>query len=54
MKDGKPIGDLPNMGTKDHSTCYEPTMKCASNLDELHDEFKQYKLLRKKDEHQSN
>ena len=28
----------------------EPTAKCASNLDELHAEYKQYKLLRKKDE----
>lgn len=54
MKEGKPISELPNMGTKDRSTCYEPNTPCAKNLKEMYEEFKQYKLLRKKDERESN
>ena len=38
------------MGTKNTNAQVEPTVPCASNLDELHSEYKQYKLLRKKEE----
>lgn len=38
------------MGTKNSNTTVEPTTACASSVDELHNEYKQYKLLRKKDE----
>lgn len=54
MKDGKPIGESPYMGTADRAVSYEPNTPCARNLKELHEEFKQYRLLRKKDEMQSN
>ena len=51
---GKPndgtIFSLPNMGTKTTNNMTQPTAPCAKNLDELHNEYKQYKLLRKKDE----
>ena len=49
----KPDGTIftvPNMGTKNMSQTVSPTVPCASNLDELHNEYKQYKILRKKDE----
>ena len=29
IKEGKPIGDLPYMGTQDRSTSYEPNTPCA-------------------------
>lgn len=38
------------MGTKNTNVVTPPTAKPASNVDELHTEYKQYKLLRKKDE----
>ena len=41
---------MPNMGTKNTNVISSPTVKCAATVDELHNEYKQYKLLRKKDE----
>lgn len=38
------------MGTRNTNAVTPPTAKPASNVDELHAEYKQYKLLRKKDE----
>ena len=42
------------MSTQDKSVIVGPTVKCASSLSELVEEYKAYKLLRKKDEMQSN
>lgn len=44
------IFTIPNMGTKNTNENVAPTVPCASNLDELHNECKQYKFLRKQDE----
>ena len=45
--------DQPYLGTKDETVAKTPSATCATNLDQLHEEYKQYKLLRRKDEMQS-
>lgn len=52
--DGKPLGSLPNFGTVDTNRPLKPTVKSASNLKELYEEFKLYRKLRKQDELASN
>lgn len=42
------------MGTVDPSKNAEPKVKCAQTVEELHAEFKQYSLLRKKDQLETN
>jgi len=42
--------DLPNYGTKHINSSVEANVALPTNLGELHAEFKQYKLLKKKDE----
>ena len=54
MKGGKPLAELPSMGTVDVAQKYAPTKPCCSNLKELVEEYKQYRLLRRKDEMQAN
>lgn len=49
-KDDKPIYDLPYMGTAFQLPATEPTAPCGKDLESLRNEFKEYKLLRKKDE----
>lgn len=45
--DGRPLGSLPNFGTTDSNRPLQPTIKSASSLKELYEEFKQYRKLRK-------
>lgn len=54
MKNGEHIGALPHMGTVDPGKSIESKTPAATNLEELHAEFKQYSLLRKKDQLETN
>ena len=53
-RDGKYIDNIPNQGTVNLNKFVKPTVKAASCLKELHDEFKQFRMLKKKDELASN
>lgn len=52
--DGKPISTMPYYGTIDSNKFYEPEVKCSQTLQELYEEFKYYRKLRKQDELNSN
>ena len=45
---------MPNFGTKDTKEVVEPTVKPAENLEQLFQEFKSYRRLKKKDDLESN
>lgn len=45
--DGQPLGSLPNFGTVDTNESLRPTVNCASTLEQLFEEFKMYRKLRK-------
>lgn len=48
------IHDQPYMGTKDKLATVTATVPSATDLETLYAEYKDYKLLRKKDEMQSS
>ena len=54
VRDGKPLGSLPNYGTVQHAKAVDPSIPCATDMASLFEEYKAYKLLRKKDEMNSN
>jgi hypothetical protein len=54
LRNGKPLGAFPNMGTINHNVNIPPKFSPPTNLTELHKEYKEYKLLRKKDQMSSN
>lgn len=53
-KNGIPIGNLSNMGTFNSNRAEESKIEYPQTLKDLYDEYKQYKLMRKKDEMSSN
>jgi hypothetical protein len=53
-KNNIPIGELSNMGTFNSNRAEESKIDSPKTLKELYEEYKQYKLLRKKDEMSSN
>lgn len=54
MVPGAPYFAQPNLGTVNLNKRVEPTVPHAKDLKELHEEYKQYKLLKKKDDMNSN
>jgi hypothetical protein len=49
-----PLSEIAHMGTFNSNRAEGPKIECSKNLKELFEEYKLYKLLRKKDEMSSN